>query len=130
MRVAETHPFTLVSTNPLELVIAARDGFTRDLRQKALRQPGLKMRASVDGPYGALPSWGMYDRVLLVTGGSGASFSIGVALELVRKAARTGATGQVVSFVWAIRDKGEPIFLCIFPCTLRYLLYPMANLHY
>ncbi|KAJ3530721.1 hypothetical protein NM208_g9201 [Fusarium decemcellulare] len=84
IRWLETHPFTIVNTDPLEFVIAAQDGFTRNLHQYALRNPGATLKASVEGPYGQIPNPAKYDKVLLFAGGSGASFAFGSALQLLR----------------------------------------------
>jgi hypothetical protein len=50
IRATESDPFAIVSTNPLELVIAAYNGFTLDLHEQALKSPGQALKASVDGP--------------------------------------------------------------------------------
>lgn len=105
IRPTETHPFTIVSTNPLEMVVKGHDGFTRDLLKHAQKNPGALLRASMEGPYGTLPLFAKYDQVILIAGGSGASFTIGVALGLVRKMAE-GVSGPVVNFVWVVRDQG------------------------
>ncbi|KAI9746545.1 MAG: hypothetical protein M1818_000258 [Claussenomyces sp. TS43310] len=103
IRAGETHPFTIVSTNPLELVIAAQDGFTKDLVSRAQRSPGVRMRASIDGPYGALPDFAKFDELVLVAGGSGASFAFGIMIDLVR---RFGAEFRkpAVNFIWVMRE--------------------------
>lgn len=53
IRKFETHPFTIarVQDGGAEFVIAKQDGFTRDLYDFAIRNPGGSLRASVDGPY-------------------------------------------------------------------------------
>ncbi|KAE8449041.1 hypothetical protein EG329_008629 [Mollisiaceae sp. DMI_Dod_QoI] len=103
IRAIETHPFTIVSTNPLELVVSPQDGFTRDLSSLAFKTPGAVLRASCDGPYGTLPDFAKFDHVVLIAGGSGATFMFGIALNLIRKMASTGAK-PVIHFVWVIRD--------------------------
>lgn len=109
-RAFETHPFTIVSTNPLELVVSAHDGFTRDLYSLASKNPGAVLRASCDGPYGALPDFATFNHVVLIAGGSGATFTLGVALNLVRKmpenATRAGAR-PMIHFTWVIRNHGK-----------------------
>jgi predicted ferric reductase len=105
IRAAETHPFTIVSTNPLEMVVKGHDGFTRDLLKHAVENPGAVLRASMEGPYGTLPMYEYYDQVILVAGGSGASFTVGVALSLVRKLTE-GSRSPVINFVWVVRDQG------------------------
>lgn len=105
VRAMETHPFTIVSTNPLELVVSPHDGFTRDLSSLASKTPGAVLRASSDGPYGTLPNFGRFDQVVLVAGGSGATFTFGVALNLLRKMSDVG-TKPMIQFIWVIRDYG------------------------
>jgi hypothetical protein len=38
IRATESHPFTIISTNPLEMVVAAYDGFTHDLLEHAAEE--------------------------------------------------------------------------------------------
>jgi predicted ferric reductase len=106
IRPFEAHPFTVVSTNPLELVISAQDGFTRDLLSYATANPGATLRASYDGPYGTLPNFSKFDQVVLIAGGSGASFTFGVALHLVRQAPTSGRYSKI-NFMWVIREHGK-----------------------
>jgi predicted ferric reductase len=98
VRAAETHPFTIVSTNPLEFVIASYDGFTKDLHAYALKNPGQSLKASIDGPYGSLPDFTAATKVLFIAGGSGASFSLGVAVDLVHKLG--GSRKTMIRVVW------------------------------
>lgn len=108
IRAAETHPFTVVSTNPIELVVKAHDGFTRDLLAYAEKNPGAALRASIDGPYGTLPNFMNFDRVVLVAGGSGASFTFGVALNIARRFSPQ-ATRPIIDFIWVVREHGMSI---------------------
>ncbi|KUJ13772.1 uncharacterized protein LY89DRAFT_650762 [Mollisia scopiformis] len=102
-RASETHPFTIVSTNPLELVVSPHDGFTRDLSSLASSIPGISLRASCDGPYGTLPNFALFNHLVLLAGGSGATFTFGVALNLIRK--MTGVRMRlVIHFIWVVRD--------------------------
>jgi predicted ferric reductase len=106
IRAIETHPFTIISTNPLELVVSARDGFTKDLLSFASQNPDAKLRASCDGPYGTLPNFLSFDHIVLVAGGSGASFTFGVALDLIRKAS-SSTKKPVIHFIWVIREQSQ-----------------------
>ncbi|TVY92228.1 Ferric/cupric reductase transmembrane component, partial [Lachnellula willkommii] len=106
IRLIETHPFTIVSATPtsLDLVIAAYDGFTNDLHQYAIRNPGVSLRASIDGPYGALPNFAkVADKVILIAGGSGASFTFGVALDMISKV--SDSSNLSIDFVWTVREQ-------------------------
>jgi predicted ferric reductase len=104
IRAMETHPFTISSVNPIELVVAAHDGFTKDLLVYATKYPGASLRASMDGPYGTLPSFILYDQVILIAGGSGASFTFGIAVDLVRRLSPESKT--VINFIWIVREQG------------------------
>ncbi|KAM0212779.1 hypothetical protein ACHAQD_009640 [Fusarium lateritium] len=102
VRTLETHPFTMVATDPLEFVVAAYDGFTRALHKCALQNPGIKLKASVEGPYGTLPDVSGYGKVMLIAGGSGASFTVGVALNMLKK---LDVDARVdIEFIWMIRN--------------------------
>ncbi|KAM5352189.1 hypothetical protein ACJ41O_004912 [Fusarium nematophilum] len=103
VRAAETHPFTMVATDPLEFVVAAHDGFTRTLHKYAVQNPGIKLKASVEGPYGAFPDAREYDKVILVAGGSGASFTVGATLDMLKKM-RDDDDREVV-FIWMIKNQ-------------------------
>jgi predicted ferric reductase len=118
VRAIETHPFTIVSTNPLEVVISSRDGFTSDLLALASERPGALLRASCDGPYGTLPNFAKFEHVLLVAGGSGATFTIGVALNLIHNLSADAAK-PVIHFVWVIRDDGKDNTLSSQPMLIR-----------
>lgn len=106
LRLVETHPFTLVSNEPAEFLIRPCDGFTSDLYKAAQKQPGRLLRCSLDGAYGQVPSFANFDRVVLVAGGSGASFTFAIALDLVKKAAVAHTTKRI-DFVWAVKRLGE-----------------------
>ncbi len=111
IRLAEAHPFTIVSAAPLELVVSAHDGFTKDLFLYASKHPDAVLRASIDGPYGTLPNFAGFDHIILIAGGSGASFTFGVASGLVKKFANA-AKKPVVRFIWVVRHDGNiPISL-------------------
>ncbi|KAG9502828.1 hypothetical protein J7337_005662 [Fusarium musae] len=84
VRAIETHPFTMVATDPLEFVVAAHDGFTRALHKCAIESPGITLKGSVEGPYGNHPDVKGYDKVMLIAGGSGASFTVGAALDMLK----------------------------------------------
>ncbi|RGP79151.1 hypothetical protein FLONG3_2722 [Fusarium longipes] len=103
VRAVETHPFTMVEVDPLEFVVAAYDGFTQTLHKRALQNPGIKLKASVEGPYGFLPDVRGYDKVMFVAGGSGASFTVGVALDMLKKL--DTHTEVVIEFIWMVRNQ-------------------------
>ncbi|KAL4807548.1 ferric reductase like transmembrane component-domain-containing protein [Aspergillus unguis] len=109
VRAFETHPFTIatstgsgLSSSP-EFVIRPYDGFTRDLYSLAVRKPGLSLRCSVDGGYGHIPDFMRFDRILLVAGGSGATFTFAIALGLLERL-KGGSEEKRIDFVWVIRS--------------------------
>ncbi|TVY49572.1 Ferric/cupric reductase transmembrane component, partial [Lachnellula occidentalis] len=102
VRALESHPFTITSTKPLELVVAAYDGFTRDLHAAAVKNPGLPLKASIDGPYGNIPNFANFTKVVLIAGGSGASFTVGIAVDLLRRLATSQST--TIEFIWTVRE--------------------------
>lgn len=106
LRFFETHPFTLVSNEPVEFLIRPCDGFTSDLYKGAQKEPGKLLRCSLDGAYGQVPTFVDFDRVVLVAGGSGASFTFAIALDLVKKGAATDSM-KTIDFVWAVKRLGK-----------------------
>ncbi|GKT90532.1 ferric reductase like transmembrane component [Colletotrichum tofieldiae] len=102
IRALEMHPFTIAAMDPLEFVINSYDGFTRDLHEYAVRHPGATLKASVEGSYGTFPNPAEYDKVILIAGGSGASFTVGTALNLLKQLTRN--SGQSVVFVWMVKE--------------------------
>lgn len=106
IRATETHPFSLLSNKPAEFVVNARDGFTRSLHEKALASQGQKFRAAFEGPYGQPPAVLDFDRVLIIAGGSGATFCLSLALAWVRQPEHR-KPGSSLTFVWAIKNKSE-----------------------
>lgn len=103
IRALQTHPFTIVATNPVEFVVAAHDGFTRALHDSALQNPGISLRASVEGPYGTFPNPREHDKAILVAGGSGASFTVGVALSVLEQSRNNDNKSLV--FIWMIKHQ-------------------------
>ncbi|KAH8178119.1 ferric reductase NAD binding domain-containing protein [Sarocladium implicatum] len=103
IRPTETHPFTIVSTSPLEFVVTSHDGFTAALHRYAQANPNSRLRASLDGPYGTLPEATKFDKVILVAGGSGITFTLGIAMDLLKSAVSNVA--KEVTFVWVVKEK-------------------------
>ncbi|GAD92840.1 hypothetical protein PVAR5_1436 [Paecilomyces variotii No. 5] len=106
IRLVETHPFTMLATDPPEFIIRVHDGFTRDLWRYASKTSGehekeKKLRCSIDGGYGQVLDFKKFDRVVLIAGGSGASFTFAVAMDLIRK--ESGV--KCIDFIWVVRSK-------------------------
>ncbi|OTA98741.1 hypothetical protein M426DRAFT_28159 [Hypoxylon sp. CI-4A] len=101
IRAFETHPFTIVANDPFELVINTYSGFTRDLHEHALKNPGASLKVSVEGPYGTIPDPMDFDKVVLVAGGSGATFTFGIAADMLERMPETSR--QEIDFIWAVK---------------------------
>ncbi|KAH6970943.1 ferric reductase NAD binding domain-containing protein [Ilyonectria sp. MPI-CAGE-AT-0026] len=99
----QTHPFTIVNNDHsgLELVIQSREGFTKAVSEFATQHPGRTTRVSFDGPYGCLPETAVYDKLILVAGGSGAAFTFGLMNRILNHSERI--TIQSIDFVWAVK---------------------------
>lgn len=108
IRSFQSHPFTISSTGAVEFVIRAQQGFTLDLYKFALKHPHQKVRAFIDGPYGAVPDFKNVNNVVLIAGGSGAAFLFPIAIDIVRNASRCRVTE--VQCVWVIRDERKNTF--------------------
>ncbi|KAI1270771.1 ferric reductase NAD binding domain-containing protein [Xylariaceae sp. FL1019] len=102
IRTFQTHPFTIVSSEPLELVINSFSGFTKDLHNYAQQNPGASLTASLEGPYGTLPDPMDYDKVVLLAGGSGATFTFGIAADMVER--MNQESEKQIDFIWATRS--------------------------
>ncbi|KAJ8123536.1 hypothetical protein ONZ43_g542 [Nemania bipapillata] len=103
IRTFETHPFTIVATEPMELIINTYSGFTGDLHRYASENPGASLAVSVEGPYGTFPDPMEYDKVVLVAGGSGATFTIALAADMIRRLSRDST--KKIDFIWATRGR-------------------------
>ncbi|KAK0644529.1 ferric reductase NAD binding domain-containing protein [Cercophora newfieldiana] len=101
VRKFETHPFTIHRTNPLEFTVKAHNGFTRDLHKYASENPGAKVRASVEGPYGTFPDPMEFDKIVLIAGGGGATFTFGMAVNVLERM-KDEAHKNIV-FIWAVK---------------------------
>jgi Na+-transporting NADH:ubiquinone oxidoreductase subunit NqrF len=85
------------------MVVAAYDGFTRDLHEYALKNPGRVLKASVDGPYGSVPDFTQFDKVIFVAGESGASFTCGTVMNTLLKLGYS--TSTAIEFIWVVREQ-------------------------
>ncbi|KAJ2901756.1 hypothetical protein MKZ38_001428 [Zalerion maritima] len=133
----QTHPFSVVSVEDgqSEFVILSRRGFTAALHAHAQKHPGASIRASADGAYGAFPSPDSrhFDKVILVAGGSGASFTFGLVGNLLSHmetlASRASSRNEEaktldVDFIWAVR--GQENLSWFAPSLRRMRNHPQA----
>ncbi|KAK8017952.1 hypothetical protein PG991_007142 [Apiospora marii] len=103
VRLFETHPFTIVATSPTELIVNSYNGFTRSLHKYATKNPGATLKVSLEGPYGTFPDPILFDKVICVAGGSGATFTFGMASNMLQK--MTENTKSSIEFIWAVRSR-------------------------
>ncbi|RKF64338.1 Ferric/cupric reductase transmembrane component 2 [Erysiphe neolycopersici] len=103
IRTFESHPFTCLSAETGEFIIAAQSGFTQKLYQRALKEPGSILKASMDGPYGNPPNLMGFTKVLFIAGGSGASYTCSLAVDLVRKLGHSTKTS--LDFTLVLKHK-------------------------
>ncbi|KAH8658311.1 ferric reductase NAD binding domain-containing protein [Xylariales sp. PMI_506] len=99
----QSHPFTIVSNSPsgLELVMKSHGGFTKDVYGFAIENPGYDAWVSIDGPYGSLPDTTAYDKLVLISGGSGAAFTFGLVNRILDHSQKIKL--QSIDIVWAVR---------------------------
>lgn len=104
VRLFETHPFTIVATSPTELIVNSYNGFTKSLHKYAAKNPGAALKVSLEGPYGTFPDPILFDKVICVAGGSGATFTFGMASNMLQK--MTEHTKSSIEFIWAVKSRG------------------------
>jgi len=136
-RIFESHPLTILnapfhtSTTPARtLTLGARavGDWTRALNEYARQEQrrlgrdeknkidslsGVPIQVMIDGPYGGCSiDLGDYESVLLVSGGSGASFALGLLDDIVgrciKHGRKNGERTKRIEFAWCIRS-----FACI-----------------
>lgn len=111
LRLCEAHPFTITSLDPVEFVVTARNGFTKQLFEFATMSPEITLKASIDGAYGSFPDPTRFDNIVLVAGGSGGSFAYGILRLLEETSAKQPDLFKIdVTVIWAVRHSGETIY--------------------
>ena len=103
VRLIETHPVAVLSTDPLEFVFASYDGFTGDLYRTSLKKK--TVWASVHGSYGSSIDFTNLDKLVFIAGGSGASFTFALAMKLLKSG--DNSTKPAIEFVWVVRHQGN-----------------------
>lgn len=79
--------------------------------QKYASMAGVQVQVTLDGPYGGSSvDIGEYARVLLVAGGSGVTFTLGLLDDIVGRCSRLGRPAgertHKIEFVWCVRSFG------------------------
>ena len=134
-RVFESHPLTIANAPPSTSCLASRSivlgarvtgDWTRALNQYASAEQErityedsekadpvpVPVQVMIDGPYGGCSlDLGEYESVLLVAGGAGVTFTLGLLDDLVGRIVRhrrgRGERTRRVEFAWAIRSFGK-----------------------
>ncbi|KAL2187047.1 hypothetical protein L209DRAFT_289886 [Thermothelomyces heterothallicus CBS 203.75] len=101
IRKFEAHPFTIHGSSPVEFTVKARYGFTSDLHKYAAAHPGEAVTASIDGPYGTFPDPMGFDKIVLIAGGGGATFTFGIAVNVLERMHEDSPKDIV--FIWSVR---------------------------
>jgi ferric-chelate reductase len=134
-RVFESHPLTILSapsassclslhalylgarvcgdwTRALNLYAKDGVGSLSKEEKDAAENVGTQVQVMVDGPYGGCSiDLGRYESVLLVSGGSGATFAVGLLDDIVGRCVKLGRRGgertKRIEFAWCTRSFGE-----------------------
>ncbi|KAI6010535.1 hypothetical protein PISMIDRAFT_16241 [Pisolithus microcarpus 441] len=136
-RVFESRPFTILSAPPSKscfnlsgMILAARvngdwtselNTYTPDKqdladpvseKQSGDERSGVPVHVMIDGPYGGSSvDLGQYETVLLVAGGSGATFTLGLLDDIVYRCVKAGRPDgertKRIEFVWCIKSFGH-----------------------
>ena len=134
----ESHPFTILSAPPSHsclsspgLILAARTNgdWTRALNNYTLKEqerlqvkekseggPSALVQVMLDGPYGGSSiDLGRYESALLVAGGSGITFTLGLLDDIVGRCTKLGRSQgertRKIEFAWCIKSFGD-FFSC------------------
>lgn len=114
----EAHPFS-IATHPLEgqtedpdgrrviLIVRPREGLTRRLANRLERQTEGREELTllVDGPYGSPPSIISYPTVVLIAGGTGASYTMSYLLDIIHNFKIKNCATRRVVFAWAVKAR-------------------------
>lgn len=103
------NPFSIANRSPTEdrvITLVARTLFgTTAMLADLAKQKTKPLALTLEGPYGAafyFPDLAIYDSVLLVAGGVGATFTLPLYLDLLQKDKR-GEQVPAMKFIWIVR---------------------------
>ena len=96
------HPFTICSlaeSGQIVLYVRVRGGITARLAALARKQPGTSVRVLLDGPYGGMQeqSLARFDNAVIVSGGSGAGFTLPLVENVLRQSCLRGREPQMTT---------------------------------
>lgn len=132
-RVFESHPLTILSAPPSisclaspGLILGARvtgdwshalnlyaqKAKDRVVNEKTIVEHDTQVQVMLDGPYGGCSiDLGDFESVLLVAGGSGATFTLGLLDDIVGRCIKLGRQGgeqtRRIEFAWCVRSFGN-----------------------
>ena len=142
-RPLESHPLSILSAPPAHsclsspgLLLAARvngdwthalNSFVREKQENLTatngacndkesdRDMSVPVQVMIDGPYGGSSvDLGEYETVLLVSGGSGVTFTLGLLDDIVGRCVKLrrhgGERTRRIEFVWCIRSYGKHVY--------------------
>jgi ferric-chelate reductase len=132
---AEAHPFTIATAgggeDGLVLLCKKAGGWTGKLYEIAKAGGycegglgrGRNISVIVEGPYGGPGHsvFASYSAAVFVVGGSGISFALSAAQELVQRDVENGSRVKVIELIWCVQDHGEQPRS---PFKFIYLTYP------
>lgn len=153
-RVLESHPLSILSAPPAHsclsnpgLLLGARvngdwtralNKFVREGQERLIvmdetckdkdRDASVPVQVMIDGPYGGSSiDLGQYGTVLLVAGGSGITFTLGLLDDIIGRCVklrrRGGERTRRIEFAWCIRSFGKRLSFSSSPSTSIYLIH-------
>ncbi|KZV96012.1 hypothetical protein EXIGLDRAFT_833941 [Exidia glandulosa HHB12029] len=114
----EAHPFS-IATHPREqqvndgngrrvvLVIRPQGGLTKRLADYLQIGVPRELTLLVDGPYGTPPSVLSYSTVILIAGGTGASYTLSYLLDVINNYKSNSCAARRVVYIWAVKARSN-----------------------
>lgn len=109
------NPFTIANLplidGHMRLIVRPLSGTTQALSLIADINSNRSSQLLIEGPYGAAPNLldlvESYDRILLVAGGVGATFTVPIYRALLQRVREGIAEESKIRFVWSVRKAGD-----------------------
>jgi hypothetical protein len=113
LRPLESHPFTIANApenkkgpQRLTMLIKAHSGFSKTLHQASTLSPPpptttWRHRTFLTGPWGSPPDLAPYETVILIACSTGATFTVPLLEDLIRRPSHCVRT---ITFHWIVRD--------------------------
>ncbi|KAL1876148.1 hypothetical protein Plec18167_005411 [Paecilomyces lecythidis] len=111
----------------VSFLIQKRDGFTSAMVKAAEASPGgrRRVKALVEGPYGAVHSFASYGTVLLIAGGIGITHPLSHLRELVHGFSNRTVTTRKIVLIWVVK-KVDNLFW-VQPWMSSILMHPSVK---